>query len=87
MRGLGRMVLTWGGRRPSGGAPAPPWDGPLLGWDAGVLAGEDPVAISSGDLGPAPSSWRGQCGAGSEKPHQGFPGGHTHHMAAPKSTC
>lgn len=27
-----------------GGAPAPPRDGPLLGWGAWVSAGEDPVA-------------------------------------------
>jgi len=45
---LGGMVLTWRGRRPSGGVPAPPRDGPLLGWDAGVSAGEDPMAPAAG---------------------------------------
>lgn len=61
------------------GAPVPPWDGPLLGRYAGVSAGEDPVAPAAGIwVWPrAPGEDSVGLGERSEKPPQGFPGGHT----------
>lgn len=78
------MVLTLGGQRPSRESPGTAMGRSLAWVGCWAFGWRKPRGPGSMDLGLAPSSWQGQCGAGrwgSKKPLQAFQEGTPHDSA------